>query len=299
MKTLTFHLLILCLTSSLAFGYRGLALPQATEPEEFSQQVERLIADSIEKGIAVISFESENRSKLIKEDHRDWESTLVKIIGDPDKYGIRSSRTAFGIAVFRETANQPEIVNASLRLFDAFVKRAVAEAEEAASRGEAPHYSITTDLGGFIPSFLRIGDPKILQAVLLYLNSDEERRIGVIHEFTPIYVATALRNYGKSLHLEEAGKLVTLLEEKGRIDIASDIRRTLERIEKDNGNERQRKDVRKNDGSATATDRKAAPEAKLWGRFPSVWFAVAIGTLIILAGGVGWILLRSKADGRE
>jgi hypothetical protein len=299
MKKPTFHLLIFCLTSSLAFGYSGLAFPQATEPEEFSQQVERLIADSIEKGIPIFDIESENRSKLIKEDHRDWESTLVKIIGDPDKYGLRASRSAFGIAVHRETANRPEIVDASLRLFDAFIKRTVAEVEEASSRGEAPHYSITGDIGGLTPSFLRIGDPKILQAVLLYLNSDEERRIGEIHEFTPINVATALRNYGKPMHLEEARKLVKLLEEKGRNDIADDIRRTLERIERDHGNEGKRTDVRKIDDSATATDREAASKANPRGGIPSNWIAVLIGTLVILAGGVGWIHLRSKADGRE
>ena len=299
MKTPSFQLLIFFLTSCLAFGYRGLGFPQATDPEEFSQQVERLVADSIEKGIAVISFESENRSKLIKEDSRDWESTLVKIIGDSDKYGIRASRTAFAIAIHRETANRPEIVAASLRLFDAFAKRAVAEAEEAASRGEAPHYSITTDLGGFTPDFLKIGDPKILQAVLLYLNSDAERRIGVIHEFTPIYVATALRNYGKPMHFEEARKLVTLLEEKGRNDIADDIRRTLKTLERDDENANTRKDMRQNVASMAANVRESAPAIKRSSRIQSTWVAVLLGMLVILAGGGGWILLSRKAGGKE
>jgi hypothetical protein len=135
--------------------------------------------------------------------------------------------------------------------------------------------------------------------VLVYLNSVEESKIGVLDQYTSPYVAGILRKHGTSAHLEEAEKLVKLLEEKGMNDIADDIRRTLKRIERDDGNEGKRTDVRESDVSATATDKKASPEGKPWGGIPSVWVAVVIGTLVILAGAVGRILFSSKADGRE
>lgn len=274
-------------------------VPTADDAEEFGHEVERFVMAISESGEGFTNPYNRTREEMIKEDSRDWETALTRMIGDPDEYGLRASQGALEVARMRQTESRPEIVKAVIRLFHAHVAETMEKIAKTTAQGEEVPDHVNVPLSGFTTSILRLGNPEILQTVLVYMNSAEEKKIGVLDQYTSPYIVGILQKYGTASHLEEAGKLVTLLEEKGRDDIANDIRRTLKRIERDNGKEQNRKDVRKNNGSARATARESAPEAKPWGEIPSVWVAVLIGTLLILAGGFGWIFLSRKADSRE
>lgn len=285
------------------FSTNGLAqrpeLPFSDDAEEFGREVERFVMAISESGEGFTNPYNRTREELIKDDSRDWEKALTRMIGAPDEYGLTVSQGALEVARMRQTESRPEIVKAVIRLFHAHVEQTLEKIAETTARGEEVPDHVNVPLSGFLTSILRLGNPEILQTVLVYMNSAEEKKIGVLDQHTSPYIAGILQKYGAAAHLDEAGKLVKLLEEKGRNDIADDIQRTLKRIGRDHGNEGMRRDIRKNVGSTAVTARKAAPEAKPWGGIPSVWVAVLIGTLVIVAGGVGWILFSSRADGRE
>lgn len=282
-----------------SLSFARVEFPTSEDPVKFGQEIEDFIVVHAEQGIPIDGPENRKQEAAIAQDPKDWETTLARIIGNPDKYGSSASRTALGVAArLRKTAGRPEIVDASKVLFFHEVRSSLDKIQEIKSKGGEPGYMDAIHVHGFVHRMLDVGSDQILQMVIEYANSESEDEIGILYEDAPGAIASALRQYGSAIHLEESRKLVNKLHEIGRGDFADDIRRTLNRIERDHGNEGTRKDIRKNGGSAAGSDGKAVLEAKPWGGIPSVWVAVLIGTLVILAGGVGWILLRSKADRR-
>lgn len=200
------------------FNTNGLAqrpeLPFSDDAEEFGREVERFVMAISESGEGFTNPYNRTREQLIKDDSRDWETALTRMIGAPDEYGLTVSQGALEVARMRQTESRPEIVKAVIRLFHAHVEQTLEKIAETTARGEAVPDHVNVPLSGFITSILRLGNPEILQTVLVYMNSAEEKKIGVLDQHISPYIAGILQKYGAAAHLDEAGKLVKLLEEK-------------------------------------------------------------------------------------
>ncbi|MBX3741885.1 MAG: hypothetical protein KF712_12885 [Akkermansiaceae bacterium] len=208
--------------------------PTSDDPQEFSRQAEEFFLQSLKLGRPFINTEGPQQPTPIKDDKRDWESVLARIIGDPAKYGFETSLIASNVTPFRGTSKDPRIVAARSLYWEARIREADERYEHYAAQGKPKYPLITSGLGSTIPWILRYGAPEHLFSVLDYFNSSADERNGLIFErATPREVADALRSYGDESHVEAAGKFAQKLRDVGRGDIADDIDRSIKRIRKD------------------------------------------------------------------
>ena len=232
-KPFLIFLIFLIFFGKLDVCYSASIYPSSDDFAEFSQQAEQFIISRSQSGDGLKNINDRTDENLLKEDKRDWEAVLARMINDPDKYGIGTSGVAFDASVLRGTARNPEVVSASERLLVAHISAVEKSYEQFASQGNPRHPFMRKNFPSMVAQLLEVGAPEHLLSILAYLNSPSEERIGLIELKTPGYVASALRTYGDKRHVAEAAKFAKKLREAGKNDIADDISRSIKHIEKE------------------------------------------------------------------
>lgn len=282
--------LAISLIASVISQARGLKLPESQDPVEFSRQLESMIIDSVAKDLPILEFQG-SRNELIENDSRNWEATLAKIVADPGKYGSSASRISLDLIKYRKKEpTSSEVTAAVIKLFQFEKNSALQKMDEYVSQGEAIDYYPRSIVGTFISHYLSIQSPELLQEVLSYFDSEEEARLGVINDDTAAVVVEAIRAYGDERHLDGARKFIERLRKVGKKDLANDIERSIERIEKDAARKASGNGDRGSSGpnpaKADAEEHSAEKENK------APWIVTIIAGCIALIGA--FIFFRRK-----
>jgi hypothetical protein len=124
-------------------------LPSSNDAEEFGREVEQFVMAVSESGEGFTNPYNRAKEKLIKDDSRDWETALTRMIGNPDEYGLRASQGALEVVRMRQTESRPEIVKALIRLFHAHVEQTLEKVAETTARGEEVPVDVNVPLSGF------------------------------------------------------------------------------------------------------------------------------------------------------
>ncbi|WAC20942.1 hypothetical protein OVA24_06050 [Luteolibacter sp. SL250] len=206
--------------------------PASGDPVKFHQEVKDYIIYSSQVGLNVDRNSSITRRK-IEEDSRDWEAPLAEIIGDPRQYEMGATEVALLAATIRKDRNDPRITAAAIRL----LQEAVGMSIERIDRQAIPRVISGSKswVGTLIRELVDLESPETLQAILIFLHSPEVDRLEILQQYTPKYIPPALQKFGDLRNAEEALKVAAKLESIGRVDVATDIKRAAERIQKETG----------------------------------------------------------------
>ena len=200
--------------------------PVAPSGPEFQKEAEAFVTAR-----AVYMPDSEIKERLRK-DSRDWEPALEKLIRESSVHGITVSAFAFAYSAYRGTAGDPKIVAATGEFFDRHVEEALVRYDKYSQEGKPTHPSVAGTFPSVSYEILKVGSAAHLTRVLDYLNSPADEKIRLIDRNTPQAVAAALRSYGDGTHVKAAENFAKRLRENGKADIAEDIDRSIQRIEK-------------------------------------------------------------------
>lgn len=204
--------------------------PTAQSPVEFDREAENFIIGKAEKGESLTDIYNRTSENSLKEDRRDWETPLARIIADPDKYGLRASELAFWASNLRKTADDPKVVAATRQLFEAQVREAVRKSQSLAAENKPKDPLIAIGLGGNASQILNVGTSENLSLILDYINSADENIIGLMETSTPVEIEKAFRSYGDHHHIDGVKRLAMKLLEAGKDDISDDLDRSIKRI---------------------------------------------------------------------
>lgn len=164
------------------------------------------------------SFYFDDDRKKIRLDTRDWETTLAEIISSPpdDNYSI--AETAIGIVKLRETAHNPEISKAISSMLMKWANH-IRSIEAAGSTGSAESdYNLRSDLyvhkglfNGFAKSALELNEPNVIQSVLEFAISENEKNSPLFDKYARKGLAEATLNFGDNSHLDGLKVFITTL----------------------------------------------------------------------------------------
>ncbi|RYZ80817.1 MAG: hypothetical protein EOP06_24665, partial [Proteobacteria bacterium] len=164
-------------------------MPTATNPEDFGREVEAFIADVVSSGIGVRDIYNHTIEDAIKNDTRDWEVTLAKIIENPGKYGYSSSLSALSISRFRGNGRRADIVEAASRLLSFQVDRVVSSVRDKTSNGENADFFVLVSIRSLVFEVLNLKSRRLLGEVLTLVVSDESDEINLLDEGALLGVA--------------------------------------------------------------------------------------------------------------
>ncbi len=283
------------------FGFCWTDLPTSSVPEEFEKQAEEYILRRASSGDGLRQLDHPELDRQFKEDTRDWEKVLAKMIGSTNQYRTGVSGVAFDAAIFRGTATNPEIVAATTTLIDSHISATEIRYEQYSSRDQANHPGIIGGLAGIMARALKVGAPEHLLTILKYFNSEAEDKINLTSRYTPAEVVASLRSYGDERHVAEARKFATRLRNAGKDDLADDIARSLGRIEKEG--ERSQSDPRtapapagnpQDESSSQNQPGSAHGSPRGEGKSGAAPVAATFAALAALAAAVMTMILRKK-----
>ncbi|MBC8127868.1 MAG: hypothetical protein H8M99_12075 [Gloeobacteraceae cyanobacterium ES-bin-144] len=190
--------------------------PTATDPSIFDSQVESLLRATLAIGDGfggVYDRELENRAR---QDPRDWESTLAKIIGNPEEYGFELGEAAISVVKLRGSFKNDKIVASCEVHLEAVVKDAMSKRNQFESRGEKVPHWVPLTAYSFLMVLLDFHDPRILHMLLQHLSSDEVTKLGMLNKFVAKKISVALRACGDGSHRNEVIALAKRFREAGQ-----------------------------------------------------------------------------------
>lgn len=264
--------------------------PTATEQSEFESQVENLLKATTTRGEGFggpYDRESENR---VRQDPRDWESALARLLNDPGKYGFKLGEAAISVVRLRGTFHNDKIVSSCEVYFGEVVKDEINKVHEFEYRGEKVPYWVG-DVGSILSQLLEFHDSRILRMILHHLSSNEALKLGRLNKVLLDKIPVELRACGDISHRAEAVALAQRLREAGQKDVANDIEMWAQRVGVNKfpikGGKVEQSQA--SDGHPVSSDANGIPQTIPW---KAVWFSVAL--VLIASGLIAWRRLSKR-----
>lgn len=214
------QLKILVVSLSLLWANAGLA-----QGDDLGKEIETFVTTAEWGDEGIFGFDAASEHK-IKNDPRDWESYLAKLM-DPESHPDNVCQIAFGVASARKNHAHPKILAAYPKLFKHW-KDSIAD---------IPTHE-TGKLGEESTKFLRIflvmnetGDPNTLKILLDYATSKMEQERNVLNRYNRRGLIKSLAEHGTAEHLDKLRELSGLLDEEKEADNIERITAAIAQIE--------------------------------------------------------------------